>query len=202
MRNGFGDGRIDHIERCPPEDQEAMALPRFHIEGHVYYVTTVVYDRLPIFTRPSFIVPLYDSLNYYRHKQEFKFLGYVIMPDHIHLILWPFGQATTSEIMRDYKKFTSRRIIRQAEVEQIEAWTAAFEQAGQRTGRSRNKVWQDSYWDVNIYTERFLRQKLNYVHRNPVRAGLVETPEEYMYSSHRNYVSGEDWLIEIDREWT
>jgi putative transposase len=179
-----------------------MAVPHFHIEGHIYYITTVVYDRLPIFTCPSFITPLYDSLNYYRHKQEFKLLGYVIMPDHIHLILWPFGQATVSEIMRDYKKFTSRRIIRQAEVEQMGAWTAAFEQAGQQTGRSRNKVWQDSYWDVNIYTERFLRQKLNYVHRNPVRAGLVEMPEEYVYSSYRNYVNGEDWLIEVDREWT
>jgi REP element-mobilizing transposase RayT len=178
-----------------------MALPRFHIEGHVYYVTTVVYDRLPVFTRPSFVIPLFDSLNYYRHKQEFRLLGYVIMPDHMHLIIWPSGQATVSEIMRDYKKFTSRRIIRQAEVEQIQGWTMAFEQAGQETGRSRHKVWQDSYWDVNIYNERFLRQKLNYVHRNPVRAGLAETPEEYVYSSYRNYVNGEDWLIEIDREW-
>jgi REP element-mobilizing transposase RayT len=64
-----------------------VALPRFHIKGHVYYVTTVVYDRLPIFTRPSSIIPLYDSLNFYRHKQEFKLLGYAIMPDHVHLIL-------------------------------------------------------------------------------------------------------------------
>ena len=178
-----------------------MALPRFHIEGHLYYITTVVYDRLPIFTCPSFITPLYDSLNYYRHKQEFKLLGYVIMPDHIHLILWPFGQATVSEIMRDYKKFTARRIIRQAEVERREAWTAAFAQAGQQTERSHNKVWQDSYWDVNIYTERLLRQKLNYVHRNPVRAGLVGVPEEYPHSSYRSYVTGENWLIEIDRDW-
>jgi REP element-mobilizing transposase RayT len=192
-----------------------MGLPRFHIEGHIYYITTVIYNRLPVFTRPSFIIPLYDSLNFYRHQQDFKLLGYVIMPDHMHLILWPFGTATVSEIMRDYKKFTSTRIIRQAEVEQIEAWTAAFEQveqieawtaafeqAGKETGRSDNKVWQDSYWDVNIYTERFLRQKLNYLHRNPVRAGLVAEPGEYMYSSYRNYVYGEDWLIEIDQEWT
>ena len=178
-----------------------MALPRFHIEGHVYYITTVVYGRLPIFTRPSFIIPLLDSLNYYRHKQEFQLLGYVIMPDHVHLVLWPFGQASISQIMRDYKKFTSRRIIRQAEVERREAWIAAFVQAGEQTGRSGHKVWQDSYWDVNIYTERLLRQKLNYVHRNPVRAGLVEMPEEYAYSSYRSYAHGEDWLIETDREW-
>ena len=55
---------------------------------------------------------------------------------------------------------------------------------------------------MNIYSERFLRQKLNYLHRNPVRAGLVEQPGDYVYSSYRNYVCGEDWLIEIDQDWT
>jgi hypothetical protein len=77
----------------------------------------------------------------------------------------------------------------------------AFEQAGQETGRSDNKVWQDSYWDENVYTERFLRQKLNYVHRNPLRAGIVDRVEDYVYSGYRNYEFGETWLIEIDRGW-
>jgi putative transposase len=178
-----------------------MRLPRFDIRGHIYYITTVVHNRLPLFTRPSFVIPLLDSLNFYRYQRSFRLLGYVIMPDHLHLILWPDGEATVPEIMRDYKKFTSRRIIQQAQLEGIEAWTAAFRHAGQDTGRSTNKVWQDSYWDTNIYTERFLRQKLNYVHHNPVRASLVASPDDYPYSSYRNYALGEDWLIEIDRGW-
>ncbi|NJN96148.1 MAG: transposase [Anaerolineales bacterium] len=178
-----------------------MGLARYNIEGHIYYITTVVYNRLPIFTRPSFIIPLIDSLNFYRYKQTFKVLGYVIMPDHIHLIMWPFGEAVVSDVMRDFKKFTSTRIIRQAEVERLADWLTAFEQAGEQTGRSDNKVWQDSYWDENVYTERFLRQKLNYVHRNPLRAGLVERVVDYPYSSYRNYELGEKWMIEIDRGW-
>jgi len=178
-----------------------MGLPRFHIEGHIYYITSVVYNRLPIFTRPSFIIPLIDSLNYYRHQQEFKLLGYVIMPDHIHLVIWPCGASTVSEIMRDYKKFTSTRVIRQAKAEDISEWIVAFQQAGEETDRSDNKVWQDSYWDENIYSERFLRQKLNYIHHNPLRAGLVAHPADYPYSSYRNYELGEEWLIEIDRDW-
>jgi REP element-mobilizing transposase RayT len=178
-----------------------MNLPRFHIEGHVYHITTVVHDRLPIFTRPSFIIPLLDSLNFYRHKRQFKMLGYVIMPDHIHLLIWPQGTSRVAEIMRDFKKFTAVRIIRQAEVEDRADWLAAFQQAGSQTGRSSNKVWQDSYWDTNIYTEKFLRQKLNYIHLNPVRAGLVEGPAEYPYSSYRNYMNGDESLIEIDRGW-
>ena len=178
-----------------------MTLPRFHIEGHVLYITTVVYHRLPIFVRPSFVIPLFDSLNFYRYKQEFKILGFVFMPDHIHLLIWPFGKATAAEIMRDYKEFTSKRIIRQAEVEGITEWVTAFQQAGQETGRSTNKVWQDSYWDVDVYSEHFLRQKLNYIHHNPLRAQLVEDPASYPYSSCRNYVNGDESLIEINKDW-
>ena len=70
------------------------------------------------------------------------------------------------------------------------------------TGRSQRKVWQDSYWDKNIYSERFLRQKLSYVHRNPLRAGLVEQPEDYPYSSYRDYALGDDSLFQIDRGWS
>jgi putative transposase len=178
-----------------------MALPRFQIEGHIYYITTVIYARLPIFTRPAFVIPLLDSLNFYRYKQMFRLLGYVIMHDHLHLIIWPYGAATVGEIMRDFKEFTAKRIVRQAEVEDIQTWLAAFRRAGEETGRAQHKVWQDSFWDENIYTARFLRQKLNYIHRNPVRAGLVENPADYPYSSFRNYELGQDWLIEIDRGW-
>ena len=178
-----------------------MSLPGFHIQGHIYYITTVVYKRLPIFTHASFVLPLLDSLNFCRYKQSFKLLGYVIMPNHIHLIIWPFGNRTVADIMGDYKKFTSSRIIRQAKVESAVDWISAFKLSGQATHRSKNNVWQDSYWDGNTYTEQFLRQQLNYIHLNPVRAGLVDDPAKYPYSSYRNYKLDDACLIEIDKEW-
>ena len=179
----------------------SMGLPRFHIAGHIFYITTAVYRRLPIFTRASFVIPLLDSLIFYRYQQNFKLLGYVIMPDHIHLLIWPQGESTVADIMRDYKEFTAKRIVRQAIIEKNEPWIVAFRAAGEETGRSINKLWQDSYWDKNVYTEKFLRQKLNYIHRNPVRAGLAKHPEDYPYSSYRNYSCDQEWLIEIDRGW-
>jgi REP element-mobilizing transposase RayT len=103
--------------------------------------------------------------------------------------------------MRDYKRFTSGRLKRQAEVEGNQTWLNAFREAGKGTGRGEYKVWQDSFWDKILYNERMLRQKLNYMHRNPVRAGLVENPEDYPYSSYRNYVLGDQTLIEIDMDW-
>jgi len=178
------------------------AMKRFHVEGHIYYITTNIYKRLPIFTHPSFIIPLYDSLHFYRHQYAFRLLGYVIMPDHIHLMLWPTSEVSVSDFMRDFKTFTAKRIIRQAQVEQNQPWPAHFSQSGQETGRGENKVWQDSYWDVNVFSNQFVRQKLNYIHRNPLRSGLVTKPEDYPYSSYRNYVLDEEWWLEIDRGWS
>lgn len=176
-------------------------MPHIYLENAIYYITTVVYGRLTVFTRPSFIIPILDSLNYYRYKLDFLILGYVIMPDHLHLLLWPQGASPLSDIMRDFKKFTASRLAHQAEVEHCTAWVDAFERAGAQTGRSHNKVWQDDFWDELVYSPGKLRRKLNYIHRNPVRAGLVETPEDYPYSSYRNYVQDDNSLIQIDKEW-
>lgn len=167
----------------------------------IYYITIVVYKRLQLFTSPSFIILLIDSLNFYRYNLDFKILGYVIMPDHMHLIIWPQGKATISDIMRDFKTFTAKRIIRQAQAEKSTDWISSFKQAGEQTGRSDNKVWQDAYWDKIIFTQKFLRQKLNYMHLNPVRAEIVDDVAAYPYSSYRNYEYEEEWLIKIDQDW-
>ncbi|MCP4360455.1 MAG: transposase [Chloroflexi bacterium] len=176
-------------------------MKHIYIEGYIYYITINVYKRLNLFVRPSFVILLYDSLNFYRYKQQFKLLGYVILPDHLHLLIWPYGKANVSDIMRDFKTFTSKRIIKQAEVENRQDLLEAFQKAGAKTGRSDNKVWQDNFWDKLVYSEKFLRQKLNYIHRNPVRAGLVDDVAAYPYSSYRNYEFDDNVLIEINKDW-
>ncbi|GIL15111.1 MAG: transposase [Chloroflexota bacterium] len=177
-------------------------LPRIRADGYIYYITSVLHTRLPIFTKPSFIIPLLDSFNYYRFQYDFKLLGYVIMPDHFHILIHPQGQAeTVSDAMRDFKRFTSGRITRQAKMERKLDWVAAFEIAGDETSRAEYKVWQDSFWETAIWSEKFLREKLNYIHLNPVRAGLVENPQDYPYSSFRNYELNDETLIEIDKDW-
>lgn len=123
------------------------------------------------------------------------------MPNHIHLLIWPNSEALISDFMRDFKSFTSKRIIRQAKVEKRTEWLTHFSDSGIETSRSANKVWQDSYWEMNIFSQKFVHQKLNYIHANPLRANLVEEPAEFPYSSYRNYVRDENWLIEIDRGW-
>ena len=174
---------------------------RYRIDGSIYYITSVIYNRAKVFVRPSFVIPIIDSLNYYRYQYSCKLISYVIMPDHIHLLMFPQDLQAITDFMRDFKRFTSGRITRQARLEQESAWIEAFEQAGDDTGRAEFKVWQDSFWEQCIYTEDFLRQKLNYIHLNPVRAGIVKSAEEYPYSSYRNYYLNDNQLIEIDSQW-
>ena len=176
-------------------------MKHLYLEGFIYYITINIQNRLDLFVRPSFIITLYDSLSYYRYKQSYKILGYVIMPDHLHLLIWPYSKATISEIIRDFKTFTVKRIIKQAEVEKQQDLLIAFKKAGAETGRSKYKVWQDDFWDKVIYTEKYLRQKLNYIHRNPVRAGLVNDVGTFPYSSYQNYEFDNNTLIAIDKDW-
>ena len=103
--------------------------------------------------------------------------------------------------MRDFKRFTSGRITRQAKLEGKTEWVKKFEEAGNATGWAAYKVWQDSFCEQNIYTPKFLEQKLNSIHLNPVRAGLVDEASKYPYSSYRNYYLDDHQLIEIDSEW-
>ena len=170
-------------------------------QGPVFYITTVVQGRLPIFVRPAYVIPLFDSLIYYRSSYNFKLLGYVCMPDHLHLLIWPQQAADLDAILRDFKGFTAKRIVRQAEAEKNSAFLAQFASAGEEPKRGDHKVWQASFWEQDVYSARYLRDRLVYLHRNPVRAGLVEKPEDYPYSSYRTYLTGEEWLIEVDRDW-
>ena len=123
------------------------------------------------------------------------------MPDHIHLLLLPRAEQAITNFMRDFKRFTSGRITRQAKSEGIKEWIDLFNQAGSETDRAEYKVWQDSFWEQCIYSEDFLKQKLDYIHKNPARAGLVENAADYPYSSYRNYFLNDHQLIEIDNYW-
>lgn len=175
---------------------------RYRIEGSIFYITSNIYNRINVFTRPSFIIPIIDSLNYYRYQYACKLLAYVIMHDHLHLLLWPHDARLITDFMRDFKRFTSGRITRQAKVEGKTEWIEKFEQGGTVTDRAEHKVWQDGFWEQTIYTEDFLRQKLDYIHLNPVRAGFVKDPTAYPYSSYQNYYLENNQLIEIDSHWS
>jgi REP element-mobilizing transposase RayT len=110
------------------------------------------------------------------------------------------GGITLSEILRDFKKFTSRKIVRdilEGQESRKEWMLERFKSNGRLLRRIENyKFWQDGNHAEMIYTSSFFYEKLNYIHKNPVKEMIVQKPEEYFFSSARNY-AGLDFLLDI-----
>ena len=105
--------------------------------------------------------------------------GYVVMPEHVHLLLSEPPQDTLADALKSLKQGVSRRLIGDAE-----------------------HFWQKRYYDFNIRNYPQFVEKLRYIHRNPVKAGLCERPEDWEWSSFRHYATGCEGRVEIESEWT
>jgi REP element-mobilizing transposase RayT len=120
------------------------------------------------------------------------------MPNHVHLIAQSDGNETLSEILRDLKKITSRKISKKLEIENSNEGNIilnVFKKSGENLKRIKNyKVWQDDNRPMVLYSNKFIWQKLDYIHNNPIKAGIVEKAEEYLFSSARNYAELESVL--------
>ena len=122
-----------------------------------------------------------DSLAWCRNEMRFLLLGYVIMPDHLHLILVPSSAAPLPDVMRCLKSYTARAI-------------------GERLN-STGGVWQGRYYERALRNESDLRKTLDYIHSNPLTAGLVAVPEEYQFSLYGAYQGSLAVALPVDTVW-
>ncbi len=128
-----------------------------------------------------------------------KLYSYVIMPNHLHMIVKFLNSYDQSKVMRDFKKFTSKKIAKMAEMLKDVKSLEFFRKCANHK-RQKHKVWEDEFQDRNIYSTRFLFQKMRYIHNNPLQKKwrLAEKPEDYKYSSARNYILNDNSVLEID----
>jgi REP element-mobilizing transposase RayT len=139
----------------------------------------------------------------WKHCQQYKGLeiyGYCIMTSHIHMIIGTHGE-NLENIMRDMKKHTSnalRTAIEQHTAESRREWMLwMMKRAGIKNSQNKSfQLWQQDNHPIELYGVKILHQKLDYIHYNPVVAGIVEKPEDYLYSSARDYC-GLPGLIDI-----
>jgi REP element-mobilizing transposase RayT len=152
----------------------------------LYFVTFTVVDWVDIFSRKIYRDIVIVSLKHCIEHKGLKIYGYVIMTNHLHLIIQG-AQGNLSGIIRDFKKFTSVKILDAIKEEPESrrewllhrfAWNAA-----QRTANSHFQLWTHSNHAEELFSHPFFLQKLNYLHQNPVRAGWVEKEEDWCYSS-------------------
>jgi REP element-mobilizing transposase RayT len=153
-----------------------------------YYITFTLVEWLPLFAETIFASIIVNSLKHCASLKGLTIFGYCIMPSHVHLIVQSQIRPLGSTI-RYLKKYTASQMIHIVNSNDIySGHLKVFQAEADKIKRNKNtKVWQDGFHPEIIFSNKFFFQKLNYIHNNPVVAGLVSLPEEYYYSSARNY---------------
>jgi putative transposase len=153
-------------------------LQRFHESGQSHFVTFCCYHRRPLFTAAPPKRIFEAALERIRRSFRLCVYGYVVMPEHVHLLLSEPERERLAEALKSLKQGVSRRLIGEAE-----------------------HFWQKRYYDFNIRNHRQFVEKLRYIHRNPVKRGLCEHPEDWEWSSYCAYAAGDEGRVEIESEW-
>ena len=177
--------------------------PRYYGKNDLHYLTTSTYRRTPVFKSERFKREFIATLAELRAELGFRLLGYVPMPEHFHLLVWPSDRADPSQIMQRLKGRTARSILKTLRQERRHAWCrrmlARFSLPSTVHDEANCRVWQRRFCDLNIWTEKKQLEKLDYMHNNPVTRRLVRSAGECSWSSWRYYFLEDNSIIPMDR---
>jgi putative transposase len=165
-------------------------------EDRIYFITSTIVEWIPVFTTKSYFDLIIQSLTFCRGHKGLQLFGYVILDNHFHAMV---TGPNLARIITDLKKFTARSIIDQLQWDR-KGWLLnqlAYYKKRHKT-QSDYQIWQEGYHPELIIFGEMLTQKLDYIHYNPVKRGLVTTPEHWLHSSARNYLLGDSSMIELD----
>jgi REP element-mobilizing transposase RayT len=167
-------------------------------KDQAHFLTCTVVGWIPVFTRPETMDIVLESWRFLQHNRGFQLFGYVILENHLHLIA---SSPDLSREMKDFKSFTARRIIDLLEAQKVSLFLdqLAWRKARHKT-ESQYQLWQEGSHPQQNQGEGMMRQKLEYMHYNPVKRGFVDEPEHWRYSSARNY-AGTPGLIDVITDW-
>ena len=151
-------------------------LKRYQQSGDFHFLTFSCYHRLPYFATRESRDRFEQALEQIRKRYVFHVFGYVVMPEHVHLLVSEPTRTTLARAMQALKTSVSKQ--------------------------SKEKpFWQVRYYDFNVFSTAKRTEKLRYIHRNPVTRGLVTRPEEWQASSFRQYLTGEQRTVTIESTW-
>lgn len=166
-----------------------------------HFITVTVVDWIDVFTRKAYKDCIIDSLDYCIEKKGMVVFGYVIMSNHIHMVVQAKNN-NLSDLIRDFKKFTARTILNEIQTspESRREWMLErFKKATETHSRNKNyQFWQYGNHAEEVFTLKFLWSKIDYIHLNPVRAGIVEHAADYLYSSASNYSGNRGVLSKVE----
>jgi putative transposase len=155
-------------------------LKHFQQSGQLHFLAFSCYRRQRNFGTPHSRDCFESSLERMRQSYGLCLYGYVVMPEHVHLLVNEPERGCLSQMLQSLKQSVAR--------------TLAL--------RAADSFWQARYYDFNVWSESKFVEKLRYIHRNPVVRGLVERPEDWRWSSFRHYLTGVQGVVEIESQWT
>jgi len=161
-------------------------LHRCYGAGYLHYITTSCYQRRPLLGTAQNRDLFLEVMEQVRRRYRFVVVGYVVMPEHVHLLFSEPERGHPSVVMKVLKQSFARRLLRRvrdaADPRQSSLWNTAL---------AEGHVWQHRFYDFVVFTKKKRVEKLRYMHRNPVVRGLVLEPEQWNWSSYRHYAAGE-----------
>lgn len=176
-----------------------MARSRYRTfdDQHPYYLTSTIVEWKPLFLGPDVVQIILDSLQFLQKESRLTIYSYVIMENHLHLIA---SAKNLSKEIGNFKSYTARKIIDQYK-KCNPLLLKELSKAKKLFKKDRDyQFWQEGFYPKQIHSEEMMRQKIEYIHYNPVRRGYIDEPEQWRYSSARNY-AGKKGLIDICTDW-
>ncbi len=172
---------------------------KFHHPDATYFVSFAVVEWVDVFTRNEYKDILIESLEFCQAKKGMEIFAWCIMTNHVHLIFRVEGDGKPERVLGDFKGFTSRKLIEAIQSNPKESrkdWMLEqFRNAGAKTSNTTNhQFWRHDNHPIELWSNKVIREKVNYIHQNPVEEGFVHRPEDYLYSSAKDYVGEKGYL--------
>jgi len=172
---------------------------KFHNPTAAYFVSFAVVEWLDVFTRNEYKNILIDNLHFYQN-QGMEIYAWCIMTNHVHLVFRSVNDVKPEVLLGNFKRFTSKAIVKAILNNPKESRKAVLMEQFEKAGAKSSNVKQYQFWrhdnkPIELWSNKVIAEKIKYIHDNPVEAGLVFRPEEYMYSSAVDY-SGAQGLVD------
>jgi len=169
-----------------------MPLPkRINLDNQVYFITTNTFKRKRVFKDDRNCKLFMGVLSYCQKRYKFKLYGYVVMPDHIHLLIQPDDNYTISAVIQKIKSIFAKEFklkIKKRVAASLARGGDSKTIAYAELIEYNHPIWQKSFYDHAIRNEQDFEEKLDYIHQNPIRVGLVKSADQYKWSSYKNYI--------------
>ncbi len=174
-----------------------MTFESWHVPGHLYFITASICGWKHLFTEQAYANIVLDSLTWLRKEKRMSLYAFVLMPSHLHAIVQPIDRSI-GDILQNFASFTAHAILHQLRHDNRQELISFFHEQ-HRDSHSEHSIWQDVQ-AKNIFSEKFLAQKLEYIHQNPIAKewNFAQERADYKYSSACFYDKDQKPIIEID----